>query len=351
MSIPLHVKFRRTIKVYADRVLKYFSPKPSLDYIPRENINNILLIRINYRIGNMLFITPMLEQLQDEFPDAKIDVLLGAPFTKVLFEGFKNVENIYDFDRKLLKEPLEAFAYINKLRSKQYDVVFNVNGGSASDRFATLLAKSTYKVAFCDDYSYSPVNRCVKREDVHINHEALKPMELLKIFDLKPNYDLKLTLSLSEDELKAGKDELNLLLNYDEEKKYFGIFRNARYDKKLDDIFWKNLTDEIEKLDKNVVFVDILSPDIPKKLNEKMYEYSNKNLRALASFVANLDAFICADTGPMHLASASGVPTIALFQITAPLMYGTLKERDLSLVIKEKTVDEIAKSILEHIKG
>ena len=350
MPIPTHVKFRQKTKRFFDDFLRKLSNPSSTTKIPKEEVKRILVIRINYRIGNMLFTTPMVQQLQCEFPDAKIDVIVGAPFTKVLFSGFKNVENIYDFSRELLKQPLKMFSYIRELRQNDYDVVININGGSTSDRIATMLAKAKYKVAFCSEHNYTPANICVKREDMHINHEALIPIELMKVFDVTPDYDLKMNIALSEQELQEGKKELQKLLADKKSNRVVAIFRNARHDKLIEDSWWQEFVLKLQEYDKEIVFVDILSPDIPHKLQDDMVEYSNKNLRKLAAFMANLDAFICADTGPMHLASASGVPTIALFKITLPLLYGTLKETDLSLVMKEKSVDDVAKEVFGHIQ-
>ena len=41
--------------------------------------------------------------------------------------------------------------------------------------------------------------------------------------------------------------------------------------------------------------------------------------------------FISTDTGPMHLASSTAVPTVALFRASDPLQYGPLKPSDLSI--------------------
>ena len=349
MPIPTHVKFRKKIKRAFDDFLKKFSNAQEGVKIPKEAVKRILVIRINYRIGNMLFTTPMIQQLQNEFPDVKIDIIVGAPFTKNLFSGFKNIENIYDFSRDLLKHPIEMFSYVRELRNNDYDVVVNINGASTSDRIATFLAKARYKVAFCSKDDYSPVNICVKREDMHIKHEALIPLELLKAFDIEPDYNLKMNIALSAKELAEGKEVLQKLIG-EHKGRVIGIFRNARHDKLIEDSWWRKFIENLRLYDENILFIDILSPDILYKLEEDMFEYSQKDLRKLAAFMANLDAFICADTGPMHLASASGVPTIALFKITLPLLYGTLKETDLSLVMKEKSVDDVAKEVFEHIQ-
>ena len=300
----------------------------------------------------MLFTTPMIRQLQKEFPSAKIDILLGAPFTKVLFSGFKNIENVYDFPRDLLKHPSKLLSYVSQLRSKHYDVVINVNNGSTSDRLATLLARSTYKVSFCNPDAFIPANRCVMRKDTHIKHEALKPLELLKIFDIEPDYDLKLSVTLSKEELEWGRKELETVVGKSSKRKTVGLFRNARYDKKLSDDFWKELVKELQKNAKEeIVFVDILSPDVPTRLTKNMLGYSQKDLRKLAAFMASLDAFVCGDTGPMHLASASGVATIALFKTTPPDLYGTLKATDRSIVLKGKNVRQVSQEINAHLRS
>ncbi|MBA1438454.1 MAG: glycosyltransferase family 9 protein [Epsilonproteobacteria bacterium] len=345
MSIPLHSKLRRIVKDSTDSFLKFFSKKASGEKIPKESIENILVVRINYRIGNMLFTTPLLKQLQNEFTNAKIDVMVGAPFTKVLFQGFSNIENVYDFPRDLLKYPLQMLRYVNQLRKKRYDVVIAPNFGSTSDRIATFLARADHKVSFCVGDRYSPVDRCIERQDTHINHEALKPLELLKIFDITPDYNLKLTVELQEDELSKGK---KLVENFKNGAKIFGIFRNARYDKKIDDVWWQELISAMQNKAPDIVFIDILSPDVKERLPNITHSFEEKNLRTLAAFMANLDAFICGDTGPMHLASASGVPTIALFKTTAPTLYGTLKEKDHSIEMDGKSVNQVADEILAH---
>ncbi len=350
VPVPYHSKLRRSFKNFFDKILRFFSPKASTEAIDKEQIKKIFIVRINYRIGNMLFVTPLVEQLQKECPNATIDILLGAPFTKPLFSGFKNVENVFDFPRTLLRHPMEAWRYIVKLRKTRYDVVFNLNGGSASDRIATLLARAKYKVAFCNDGGFTPANRCVRRRDTYIVHEALKPLELMKIFEVAPDYSLKLSIAFGKEEKKEGERELYSLIGRHDDAKVVGIFRNARYEKKLSDDFWSDLIDALKRKNKKIIFIDILSPDIPEKLREDMFEYSQKDLRKLAAFMANLDAFICGDTGPMHLASASGVPTIALFKTTAPDLYGTLKERDLSIVLKDLCVDEVAEKIISGMK-
>ncbi len=90
----------------------------------------------------------------------------------------------------------------------------------------------------------------------------------------------------------------------------------------------------MQKIAPQIRFIDILAPG-QTPLKPDMPTISSKNLRNLAKIFSALDAFVCADTGPMHLASASTTPTIALFNATDPAYYGPLGEKDKTLQINE----------------
>ena len=155
------------------------------------------------------------------------------------------------------------------------------------------------------------------------------------------SYTPYLDIRLSKEEKEA--------VSVDIAPRSIGIFRDARGDKKLDDAWWKSLLDALYTLAPELHIVDILDPNNTTPLRDDLQTLSEKNLRTLAAKIANLDAFFCGDTGPMHLASASKTPTIALFKTTSPEYYGTLGEKDLSLVLKDKPMDLVAKEILTHL--
>jgi len=95
--------------------------------------------------------------------------------------------------------------------------------------------------------------------------------------------------------------------------------------------------------------IDILSPDILSRLNNDFLEYSNKNLRILGAFFSLCDMYISADTGPMHLASASNAKTLALFNKTNIESYGTLGKKDKTLDIENLTAKNVAQLTYEHL--
>lgn len=356
MGLPRHSRLRQKIKNISDRTLLFLFPtNVSHEQIPTENIHRILVIRINYRIGNILFTTPLLRALEQRFPNSKIDILIGAAYPAPLLKGFKTVVNVFDFPRKLLKNPYTLYQYIQQLRANHYDLVINLNAGSASDRGATFLSRGTYKLGFNTLRNWSPLTHVVNYP-TGIIHEALKPLSLMSSFGNKPtDFPQKMDISLSKEEKSNGLRELQKRLAdqgyiWQDGIKIIGIFRDARFKKKIEDIWWQEWYTHMKNLNPTALFVDILSPDVKEKLNDDLYRLNESNLRVLGSILSQMSLFVCGDTGPMHLASASMVPTIALFKTTAPDLYGTLGEDDLSLVIASKSAQEIAQAVTEHLR-
>ena len=352
MALPLHSRLRQKVKDAFFKLVQILWPNRFITgSIDPAGIHSIFVIRINYRIGNMLMVTPLIQALEKTLPDARIDMLIGAAYTRCFFEGFSQVDTIYDFPRQLLKHPFSVFAYIKRIRAKKYDLLINLNSGSSSDRIATLLSRAGIKLGYCVNNSWLPINYCVEL-DPAVQHEALKPLLLMKAFGATQTYAKTLSISLSKNEKQQANKVLTGLLtnrHINSTGKIIGLFRNARYEKKIDDDWWLKLVNRLSEQQPYLIFIDILSPDVTEPLMENIVVFAEKDLRKLGAFMSQLDAFICADTGPMHLACASGVTTIALFKESSPLLYGPLGKNDLSVVMKDKTVAAISAEILQHI--
>ncbi len=337
MAVNWHVKLRREVAKNINQTLaKLFTKKQNSSPLPKEKIKKILIIRMNYRIGNIIFQTPLINAISEIFPNAKIDFILGAPYITPLIEGMPNINKVYSFDRKLLTKPLKALKLIKEINQNSYDLTITSNLGSSSDKIATLLVKAPYKVGFYEKNQYLPVTHSTEViNNFNGLHEALKPLELVKVFGENPN---------------TFERELNLKVEKTTKTNVIGIFRDARGEKKFENSFWQNLIDELKILDNDLEFIDILDPNNKTPLNSSIKTMSEKNLRDLARNISSLKAFICADTGPMHLASATKTPTIALFKATSPTLYGTLGKHDLSLVTKDLDIKSLAREINTHLK-
>ncbi len=343
MAQALHIRFRKKVSQLTHLLLsKLFPVKVDEKSIPKEEIERILVVRINYRIGNILFTTPLLNALQKEFPKATIDVMIGAPFIAPLIEAMPQINKVYSFPRKLLKQPLKVLRLRKELKENRYDLLISPSLLSSSDTFFTLLTPAKYKLGFYAPDVFSSLTHAISFPS-NITHEALKPLALMSAFKKESQaFDNFMNLQISQNE------KASITTNYP--KPTIGIFRDARNEKKIEDKWWKELLKALHKINPELNFVDILDPNNQTPLQEDMVTLSEKNLRKLAINISKLDAFICGDTGPMHLSSASLTPTIALFKTTSPTLYGTLGANDLSLEMQGKDIKIIASEIYRHLK-
>lgn len=347
-------KVRKKLRLFLFGILsKFFSVSPSTDLIDPADIQRILLVRINYRIGNILFLTPLIKALGKLLPDTQVDVLIGSACTRNLLTGLDNVGEIYDAPRKLLKSPFAIYQEIKRLNGSSYDLIIDVSPLSTTNSIVTALLKAPKKLGFDDEISWVPLTHTISTATAN-PHMALKPLKLMEAFKGNNNrYDAFLDINLSAREKQQGRESLKHILALQgysvSERKLIGIFRDARNQKIIDGEYWLEVTDRIAEMSGKVDFVDIMVPGLIKPLRE-MLELSSPDLRKLAAMLSQLDGFICGDTGPMHLASASRVDTVALFKSTRPVRFGTLGESDLSLEIKDLDVSEVAARIVQHLE-
>jgi ADP-heptose:LPS heptosyltransferase len=347
MKYPLHVIIRKKVSSFFNGFLSLFNKKKSYaTTVDKDVIKNIVIIRPNYRIGNLIFLTPLINELQKNLPDAKIDIIVGMKLAGKILEPMPNVERVIDIPRKLLLQPIELYRYIKAARQKKYDIALNISGGSTSAQIVSLLLKAKYKASFYSDKLWADFTHIQERGRPKYPHMGLEVLEFLRFFDIAlptkaPSLDIKLTQA----EITEAQADLNKLLkenNITKEKKIITIFRNARFDKKIEDAWWSQWVNLLLQANKDIVIIDILSPDIPQKLNNKVLSYSNKNLRILGAFFKACDLYVSADTGPMHLAVASNAKVLALFNKTDSEIYGALGEQNKTLDIEKLSLQEVA---------
>jgi hypothetical protein len=111
----------------------------------------------------------------------------------------------------------------------------------------------------------------------------------------------------------------------------FGFFAHATGHKTIGGDYWRAFWDAFLALEPQALPVEVLpSPDAA-PTDPRCATVQFHSPRALAAAIGSMRLFLCADTGPMHLASATDVPTVALFQASDPALYGPLKPRDIAL--------------------
>ncbi len=345
MKIPLHVRFRKKLNIYLLYILsKLTKTVKNSQTIDKNEITSIVIVRPNYRIGNIIFLTPLINEIHKEMPLCKIDVVVGMKLAGNILKGLPNIDRVIDTPRSLLLNPISLYKLIKTTRAKKYDLAIDTSGGSVSSQIVTTLINAKYKVSFESEKLFMPLTHTVKSTEPY-THAGSKALELLKVFGNPiPSTNIELDIKLTPIEIETAQNALDKLLgNNHKSSQTIALFRNARFDKKIPDEWWQEWHKELMRLDCTIVVIDILSPDILTKLNDKCLEYSNKDLRALGAFFSVCDAYISADTGPLHISIASQANTLALFNKTSKEHYGTLSSDDMTIDINGQKEIDIAK--------
>ena len=347
MKIPFHIQLRRNTNNFINKIFSSFvEHHHEHTCIDKNEVKSIIIIRPNYRIGNLIFLTPLINELVKHMPDVKIDIIVGMKLAGDILQELPNVDKVISIPRKLLKQPLDMYEFIKETRAKRYDVALNIMGASTSSQLVTSLINAKYKASYYNENSWGKLTHTTAFTHIY-KHIGLESLELVRIFDIKPpKENLKFDIKLTKDEMLIAQKDLNNLLsknNIPQKNKIIALFRNARFDKKIKNEWWEEWLNSLLQYNNNITVIDILSPDIPKKLNENVLEYSNKNLRLLGAFFHECDMYISADTGPMHLAVASDAKVLALFNKTHVIAYGALGEKNKTIDINGLSAQDIAK--------
>ena len=310
-------------------------------------IKKILISRPNHRLGNLLLITPLIQEVQERFPNASIDLFVkgGLPF--IIFKNYKNVVRILILPRKPFSDLSGYMKGWLRLLGRKYDLVINVDKNSSSGRLSTQFARGNRKI-----FGELLEEDFWKQEDRA--HFAKGPVCTFRSHMQRLGFGVNysdfpfLDLKLSEQELEKGKQQLKELGA--DGPKTVALFTYATGAKCYSEAWWEEFYEKLKSELPDYQFVEVLPIENISRLSFKLPSYYSKDVREIASFIANTALFIGADSGITHLASASGTPTIALFEVTSELKYRPYNANSTSLNTKnleEKNLGEILQKALK----
>lgn len=334
--------FRRKFTRKLARNIGRIKPGDTLNKIATGEIKTILVSRPNHRLGNLLLITPLLQELIANFPQSKIDLFVKGELAPVLFKNYEQVDKIIRLPKKPFKQLMKYAKVWVTVKQKKYDLVINVDKVSSSGRISTKAARASYKF-FGDE------NEALLSMFKDGNHMAKRPVYLLR-----ENMDLPVTgsqdapipslsIKLSQSELLHGKKLMDLLVPA--ERKTISIFTYATGEKCYTPEWWEKFYAALESHFPTYNFLEILPAENVSQLQFKIPSFYSMDVREICSLIANTTLFIGADSGMMHLASASSAPTIGLFSVTKMANYAPYNNRSLGLNTNELSIDELIQKI------
>jgi heptosyltransferase-3 len=289
------------------------APEQRADFRQTET-QKILLVRSLFRMGDSILATPAILLFRKNFPAARID-FVGPRISKTLFRNLP-IDHHYEAARSFPKVCWSYLVLLKRIRKAKYDLAVDVSGSSAAmGSFIVGFSAARFRVGFKGQWDRWFNIRLVRPSS--LNKYVVLP-ELVHSMGLEspPVYP---TLILSSGEIAGAGRRLRALIAGDAGP-VLGVFVGGR---KARDKRWakENFLELARRLRAEgthpIVFIgpeesdllgyfsDALGPGVPVLLEP--------DVRAFAALVANCSLFVGCDSGPVHLACALRVRTIAIF--------------------------------------
>ncbi len=290
-------------------------PRPHAGPPDPSTVRRILAVRHDARLGNLLLLTPALRLLKTAFPAARVEVLLADRYGDAL-----------KFNPCV--DAILTAKSVPGLRLRGYDLAIDFSpqhAFSMSSAVWTALSGAKRRVGFgrgaaekfLDDLVPVPSTRA---------HETANLASLVRHAApgaaLPPDRSLRTEYHFGPGEKERGAAAWT---TWGLDRESVALFLGARAEKRLDPSWFFELGERLVKSGRKTVLTGgpaerkllqgraipsgvIVAPELP--------------LRAFAAAIVNARAVLTADTGPMHLSVALGVPTVQLFSHTEPWRFG-----------------------------
>ena len=82
-------EFRRILTTILTKNIGNSYKNPAVDLSEKVTIKRVLICRPNHRLGNLLLITPFLQEISSTFPKCKIDLFVKGGLGPIIFKNYE----------------------------------------------------------------------------------------------------------------------------------------------------------------------------------------------------------------------------------------------------------------------
>lgn len=295
------------------------------------DIEKILIIRAD-GIGDMLNATPAISLLRENYYSAEITVL-ARPLNAPVLQGNPDVDRVIIFDRYGDHEGfIKKIKLYNTIRCEKFDLVVAFHTATFP-HFISFISGAPnrlgrYQKGFRNTLTHTWRGKYRKGE----THEVDRNLDLVKLI-CEGEGKRNLVFNLMPDEI-VNADELLDSWKLTEETFLIGIHPGgSSFDKRWPEENYAELADGLAN-DYDASILLLRGPDEAKlthNIQDKMQShctvYAPKTIRELGALLSRCNLVVCNDSGPMHLAAALGVPTVAIFGPTDYVAWHPMSEK------------------------
>jgi lipopolysaccharide heptosyltransferase II len=312
----------------------YTSPNKNQDKFRR-----ILVVRTD-RIGDVLLSTPVIKTLRYNYPDAYIAMMV-SPYSKDIVDGNPYLDKviIYDKDGKH-KSWWRSLKFSRNLKKKRFDLAIILHPTNRV-HLVTFFAGIPKRIGYDLKIGFLLTNRIRHTKQYGEKHELEYNLDLVRYLGIEPE-DKNLFMPIRP-ESEKWVEELFRQEGIKEKDKLLVIHPGASCPSKVwpNDRFAQVADRLIEKYSFKVLIVSgpkdlSLAQSLIRNMQHSAINLAGKtSVSQLASILKRSRLFISNDSGPVHVASAVGVPVISIFGRNqaglSPKRWGPTGKNDLIL--------------------
>lgn len=329
--------YRRILTKSLTKNIGTSAQKFTVDPNQKIEIKKVLISRPNHRLGNLLLITPLVQDVQNTFPDCKIDLFVKGGLAPIVFENYSNIETIIELPKKPFKDLIAYFKVWTTIKKGNYDIVINVDKNSSSGRLSAQFANAKYKFFGADDSTLAqqhPDYTHIAKYPVYEFRDFLTHLNFPKNTQPIPPLNIKLTSS----ELAQGQKMVQELTSA--KAKVITIFTYATDDKCYAPSWWEPFYARLLSEFPEYAILEVLPVENVSQIGFAAPSFYSKDIREIAAVIANTDIFIGADSGIMHLSSAALTPTVGLFSRANIEMYKPYSNNSVAINTNKGGIDD-----------
>ena len=322
-------------------------------------VESIAVLRPNHRLGNTLLLMPLVQALQERFPQAEITVVSGSGAAPGLFRAYERVCATHYLPPALPREAVKIMRTLRALRQGSFDLAIDPIVRSRMGRFLLRYVRARDRVGFTWGEA---------RRDRVLTHAA-DPRGAPAHFTQAPIWLLRtaypadnqaagialrpMDLRLSEEERRHGARRLAATLGIAapvgsaewHARPKVGLFANATGQKLYPLPWWRQLIGCFRG--SHIQFVEFIPEDARPRLAAEIPGVYTPDLRVLGATLAATSLLVVADGGVMHLAEAAGAPVLGLFRTTQPSQYAPLRAGSEGLWAPDASPETVAARMRE----
>lgn len=314
--------------------------------LPARGIHRVLICRPNHRLGNAVLISSLLAEVEALYPGAEIDLVSGGDAAQSLFADRFQVRRVFSLPRKVVRHPWSTIVLLRRLRRDSYDLAIDACNGSQSGRLLLAIVKARFKLGFPDASTRAGSAWQGWSCPDHLGQRSVFLLRAACAVGTVGRDCIPLNLRLSDAERQQARQALDAVFHasprHAATRPVIGIFANATGAKRYGEEWWTRFMTALLVRHPDLLIVDVVAEHGRTQLGGNFDSYYTRDLRRLASVIANMDGFISADCGVMHLATASGAPTLGLFSVTCSKKYGPYGPANAAIETRDMSAADVA---------